>query len=72
LPGCEASREESGETTDYGRAVRVRSKKALSAGGLNELEGINKPGEVERPEKNDNKDLVFAEFDGWPAENMIW
>jgi hypothetical protein len=32
---------------------------------------MNEPGEVERPEKDDNKNLVFAEFDGWSAENMI-
>jgi len=71
LPGCEAFREEAGEATDYGRAVRVRSKRELSAGRLSEWESRNEPMEVESPEKDNNKDLIFAEFDGWPTENMI-
>ncbi len=37
LPGCDAFREEAGEAADYGRAVRVRSKRELLVGRLKSI-----------------------------------
>jgi len=51
--------------------VRVRSRRELSVGRSSEEERRTEPMKVESPEKDDNKDLVFAEFDGWSTENMI-
>lgn len=71
LPGCEALGEETGEAADYGRTVEVRSTKELSGYMMDEWGSKHEPRKVERPEKDDNKDLVFAELDGWSAEDMV-